>query len=262
MKIAHLSDLHFGRIVVPGIVDHLIQDIHQMKVALVAVSGDLTQRAYDTQFRQARAMLEEFLPPVIVVPGNHDVYPWWRPASRLFRPLHRYQKHFGAGFPVEFKSAELVVLGINSAHGKTIKGGRITSAVNSRVDGFFRDVPDGTFKVLMLHHHLRKLSGLSPHDVARGGESLLDTACQTGVNLILCGHMHISHVESLPCRCGGMIPVASAGTATSDRGRRSNKKRNFYNLIDIQAGSFEVQERAYSLENSSFFTERRTFFER
>ena len=42
--------------------------------------------------------------------------PGGAPALRLLRPLHRYQKHFGSDFSVEFRSDELAVLGINSAH--------------------------------------------------------------------------------------------------------------------------------------------------
>ncbi|MGA0256011.1 MAG: metallophosphoesterase [Rhodothermales bacterium] len=57
-RIAHISDIHFGRIAHPGIVDSLVDDINAAGVDLVVVSGDLTQRAFGHQFRAARRMLK------------------------------------------------------------------------------------------------------------------------------------------------------------------------------------------------------------
>ncbi|WP_375211078.1 metallophosphoesterase, partial [Hyphococcus sp.] len=49
VKIAHLSDLHFGRDR-PELLDPLIRALNDAQPDLVAVSGDLTQRARDHQF--------------------------------------------------------------------------------------------------------------------------------------------------------------------------------------------------------------------
>src|SRR5690606_13371248 len=95
-KLAHVSDIHFGRIAHPGIVDALVEEVNACGVDLVVVSGDLTQRARTMQFQAAAAMLEAFNPPTLVVPGNHDVYAWWYPVSRWFNPLHRYKQHITA----------------------------------------------------------------------------------------------------------------------------------------------------------------------
>ena len=51
--IVHLSDIHFGR-VDPRLVAPLIRTVETVAPDLVAVSGDLTQRARRSQFRQAR----------------------------------------------------------------------------------------------------------------------------------------------------------------------------------------------------------------
>ncbi|MDG1755160.1 MAG: metallophosphoesterase, partial [Rhodothermales bacterium] len=61
-RIAHISDIHFGRIAYANdaqidIVQALIDDINAASVDLVVVSGDLTQRAFGHQFRAARRML-------------------------------------------------------------------------------------------------------------------------------------------------------------------------------------------------------------
>ena len=54
--IAHLSDLHFGR-VDSDMLDPLRASLEALRPDLVVVSGDLTQRAKLEQFQAARAFL-------------------------------------------------------------------------------------------------------------------------------------------------------------------------------------------------------------
>src|SRR6202011_335916 len=67
--IAHISDLHFGR-VNAAILPALTAAITAAKPDLVAVSGELTQRARATEFSAARQFLDTLPKPQIVVPGN------------------------------------------------------------------------------------------------------------------------------------------------------------------------------------------------
>ena len=261
MRIAHVSDIHFGRIAHPGIVEDLVKDINNAGVDLVAISGDLTQRALHGQFQQCQQMLGKFLSPLMVVPGNHDVFSWLRPIARVKRPLSRYKKYFGNELTSSFEKNGVAVLGVNSAHGKTIKGGRITPEVSQEIVSFF-DTKSDRFKILVLHHHLKALPALKPHDTVQDAERHFNLIVRSGVNLVLCGHMHISHVESLDREVGYPCVIASAGTATSDRGRRSNRKKNYYNLIDISSNNFVIQEKGYSTKDRVFNTEKTNTFER
>jgi 3',5'-cyclic AMP phosphodiesterase CpdA len=70
--LVHLSDIHFGR-VNPSLLAPLVKTINEIEPDLVAVSGDLTQRARSHQFREARAFLDSLPQPQIIVPGNHDI---------------------------------------------------------------------------------------------------------------------------------------------------------------------------------------------
>ncbi|HET9787793.1 MAG TPA: metallophosphoesterase family protein, partial [Pyrinomonadaceae bacterium] len=89
--IVHLSDIHFGR-TDQSVVKPLISFVNEIKPDLVAVSGDLTQRARSWQFQEARAFLDSLPKPQIVVPGNHDV-PLYNVFSRFLSPLDKYRRY-------------------------------------------------------------------------------------------------------------------------------------------------------------------------
>ena len=89
--IVHLSDIHFGR-VDGAIIEPLIRIVDELKPDVVAVSGDLTQRARSRQFIEARAFLDKLPKPQIVVPGNHDI-PLHNVLTRFLQPLDKYRQY-------------------------------------------------------------------------------------------------------------------------------------------------------------------------
>lgn len=263
MTIAHLSDLHFGTIAHDEIVDVLVREVNQEDVDLVAVSGDLTQRARRREFEAAVDMLRQFVAPTLVVPGNHDVYPWWNPIARLTRPMERYRDHITDDLAPRFERDGVAVLGVNTAHGRTIKGGHVGEQTLDVIRAYFQQREEAVFKVLVLHHHLTKLHALGRHDVARRAQHALDVASEVGVDLILCGHLHISHIEPVEIvPTEHRIVVVSAGTATSSRGRRSNRETNFYNLIHVEPQGVSVEERRYRPDERCFHADSVTRFDR
>ena len=252
-RIAHISDIHFGRIAHPGIVDALVADINAAEVDLVVASGDLTQRAFGHQFRAARRMLDAFDAPVLVVPGNHDVFPWWRLVSRLCDPLRRFRKLISADLAPHWSNDDVAVQGINSAFGWTIQGGRITEVELGQIRDGYSGGDSGRTRVLVVHHHLAELIELGEHDMAKGAEAALETAESAGVDLILCGHLHISHVAPIARASGHHVVVATAGTCTSNRGRGVDRSANQFNLIEIgTGGGIRIEERRFYRETGHF----------
>src|SRR5919112_3894904 len=110
-RIVHLSDLHFGR-VNPALIDPLTKLIHELQPHLVAVSGDLTQRARSYQFQQARAFLDTLPKPQIVVPGNHDI-PLHNVFARFLEPLTKYKRYITEDLQPAYANEEVVVIGVN-----------------------------------------------------------------------------------------------------------------------------------------------------
>ena len=265
-RIAHLSDLHFGKISAPGVVDALVEGVNDSGADLVAVSGDLTQRARPSEFGAASSMIRALAPPVLVVPGNHDVYPWWRPLRRLGTPFERYQRFIGHDVAPTFQTDGVAVLGLNSAYSFTIKGGRINAPGLRSISAFFGGVERSAFKVVVVHHPLSRMAVLRSHDVARKAVDALKRVAEAGGDLILCGHLHISHIEPLEIlpgiRRSGKIVMVGAGTSTSSRGRRQHRATNFYNLIEVTPDAFTIEERRYIPREGLFVSDGTTRFER
>ncbi|HEX9952665.1 MAG TPA: metallophosphoesterase [Rubricoccaceae bacterium] len=267
--VAHLSDIHFGKIAHPGIVAALVDEVNAADVGVVAVSGDLTQRARRREFADARAMLDSFRPPVVVVPGNHDVRAWWHnPLDRVWRSTTRFRQTITPVRVPAVESGGVLVVGINSAHGLTVKGGRIRPEALAAMERRFAAAAPDTFRILVVHHHLVRLAALGDHDVARGARRALAVAHRARVDLVLCGHLHRSHVESIEVAPrsasdpGHRIVIASAGTATSSRGRAENAGTNFYNWVTVGEESFSVAERQFDPEAGVFTEARATTFVR
>jgi 3',5'-cyclic AMP phosphodiesterase CpdA len=262
MRIAHLSDLHFGRIADAAIVDALQRDVNAAGPDVVCISGDLTMRARRREFKQAQGLLAGLEAPVLVVPGNHDVYGWKYAPIRLTNPLRRYRRMVTPDLEPTFESEGLAVLGLNTAYGHSFKGGRITPRHLVQIRRFFGQEPGGRqFRVLVIHHHLKRLRQIGRHDVARRARRALRLLSKCEVDVVLCGHLHVSHVEPLMVD-GRRLVIASAGTVTSSRWRGPVGETNFFNLIDVFEDRFTIEERAYTAESGAFVPGRVFQFQR
>ena len=123
--IAHISDLHFGRVdcaTLPA----LTAAITKAKPDVVAVSGDLTQRARSREFAAARRFLDTLPTPQIIVPGNHDI-PLYNVFKRWLSPLRNYRRYISDDLAPFYADEEIAILGINTARSLTFKNGRINA---------------------------------------------------------------------------------------------------------------------------------------
>jgi 3',5'-cyclic AMP phosphodiesterase CpdA len=126
-------------------------------------------------------------------------------------------------------------------------------------------VDDSRFKVLVVHHQLHPtaIGPISPHPVARYAQKTLDEAADVGVDLVLCGHLHVSAIKPLSIIPGEhRIVIASAGTATSNRYRKPTGPVNFYNVVSVEPDTFSVEERRYVSDEEQFVRDGVTRFER
>jgi 3',5'-cyclic AMP phosphodiesterase CpdA len=242
--IAHISDLHFGK-EDPPVAEALLAELGARAPRLVAVSGDLTQRARAREFRAARAFLDGLPGAVLVVPGNHDV-PLWDVVSRFARPLHNYRRHLTPELAPFFHQEDLAVMGVNTARSWTFKNGRISWAQIEQIRARFAPLPERVFKVLVTHHPFIPSPGDPDPPVVGRGFHALQAAEAAGVDLLLAGHLHLGFsgdVRAHHLSIRRSMLVAQAGTAIS---LRTRDEPNTYNWITFEAPHLTIEVRGWA----------------
>ncbi len=247
--IVHLSDLHFGR-VNPALVDPLIRTVREVGPDLVAISGDLTQRARSHQFKQARSFLDALPKPQIVVPGNHDV-PLHNIFARFFEPLTKYKRYITDDLQPVYQDEEMVIVGVNTARSFVFKGGRINESQVSRLRDKFCSFGSEVVKVLVTHHPFDLPEGHDERHLVGRAKMAMTGLAECGADLFLAGHLHISHTgHTKRYKIHGYSAlVVQAGTATSTRERG---EANSFNLLRLAFPTITVERVTWNPVTSSF----------
>jgi 3',5'-cyclic AMP phosphodiesterase CpdA len=247
--VVHLSDLHFGR-VNPAILAPLLKFIGEVKPDVVAISGDLTQRARTTEFLAAREFLAAIPFRQIVVPGNHDV-PLHNLFSRFTRKLDRYSRYITGDLQPSYTDSEIVVAGVNTARAWTWKDGRINRSQLAKLRGLLQAAPSLATKIVVTHHPFDLPAGASGRVVGRS-RLAIKTLAECGVDLLLAGHFHIADTGQTAKRYkmpGYSAIIVSSGTSTSTRGRG---QPNSLNVIRIEAPRIMIERRVWRPDGTAF----------
>lgn len=249
--IAHLSDLHFGA-ATPRIVEALIECLAALDPHVVAVSGDLTQRARRSQFRRARAFLDALPGSQVVVPGNHDV-PLYNVLTRFLDPLRGFRHHITTEPYPNFRDAEVAVVGANTTRSFTLKDGGLRPQDVRHLSALLDDVPPEAVRVVVCHHPFDAPAGRGGRWTAPAPDAAaVNTLVARGADIFLTGHLHLTYVGHTAVRYripGRSAIVVEAGTATSVRGRG---EVNSFNLLQIDGGTVCVQRLEWEARTSRF----------
>jgi 3',5'-cyclic AMP phosphodiesterase CpdA len=270
LRILHLSDLHFGRPAVPAQIAAVEAHVERERYGVVAVSGDLTQRARSGEFQRAAVFLRDAgrASKTIVVPGNHDVA-WWKAPLGLGRDDALYDSYR------EFVSPELepvlrvpeapgapgtgaTFVGVNTSQGvlpQTLTWnvrdisiiGHVRRAQIDRAAAEFDRSPATDLRVIVMHHNPVK-GELSQRHGLKDTPKVLGAFAEIGVRLILCGHDHQEAVHAVGETRKGTV-VSTAGTVSSrSRGGRPSSA----NVITVSADAIEVTTLVWSPEARDF----------
>jgi 3',5'-cyclic AMP phosphodiesterase CpdA len=271
-RLAHLSDLHFGR-VDPAAVEGLARSLEDARPDLVVVSGDFTQSARTEEFRAARAFLDRLPAPTFAVPGNHDL-PQWDPVERLVRPYDRYRRFIGPELEPVWSDAELGLVGVKSPrrlpHNLNRAAGRVGERQLEHVLTRLDAMPPELVRIVVVHHPLLlpevpPRRPLPAHAFTRGAGRALSAFARHRVRLVLSGHLHLSYsrrhepisegpptvalpeagavevkAPMLPTPSGPLIVQAATATST-----RLRDEPNAYNLITIDGDRIAVEVHAW-----------------
>ena len=186
-RLLHVSDLHFGGRGAPEIEGRLEALIERTRPELVVASGDLTHRGRPEQHTAAAEFLRSLGPPVLAIPGNHDI-PYTFPA-RFTRTFAEFERHWETTEPL-FRSPRLYVIGLNSVRAWRHQSGGIRDEQLSRARGLLTQAPEGALRVVALHHHLIGAPWRSRKKPVSRRSHVLTALVDSGAELILAGHIH------------------------------------------------------------------------
>jgi 3',5'-cyclic AMP phosphodiesterase CpdA len=245
-RLIHLSDLHFGAHEDASTEVAVRSFVEQVGPELVVATGDLTHRGRPDQHERAARFLRGLGPPVLAVPGNHDI-PYTFP-GRLTHPWREFERLWETTEPV-FRSAGLAVVGLNSVLPWRHQSGGLADDAIARAAGRLADTPAGALRVVCLHHHLTGAPWRSrKRPVARRGR-VIEALAGTGAELILSGHIHQAAVNErrefevgLPA--ARSVALAIAPGLGRPRPHRSGEARGL-NLIEADERELRIETLVY-----------------
>ena len=258
-RIAHLSDLHFGR-TDPAQLDALARMLARDGTEHVIVTGDLTQEGRKREFEAAGRWLRALPMRVTAIPGNHDA-----PVRNLYRrfkePWERYERFTGLeAEPIEVHDG-YVFAGANSARrvrpGLDWSTGALTRRQVRRVATAFRAHPDAV-KMVGFHHPVRAIetAARAGRAVVSGADQAVDALADAKVDVVMTGHVHLARVSLVTDRNWTFV-MSQAGTAVSTRLRGEAAS---YNVLQVGGDALGVEVHRWSGEG--FAVERSVRYER
>jgi 3',5'-cyclic AMP phosphodiesterase CpdA len=191
-RLLHVSDLHVGTHEERDAERALARLVERLEPQLVVASGDLTHRGRRQQLERAAELLRSLGPPVLAVPGNHDLpYTW----TRFVRPWAEFERVWETTEPTA-SLPDLHVVGLNSARPFRHQGGALSDAQLERAAERVGAAVPGALRVAVLHHHLigAPWRAARKRPVSRRNR-VLRALVDAGADLILAGHIHQAAVS-------------------------------------------------------------------
>lgn len=259
IRIAHLSDLHFGR-TDQAQLDSLARTLKGDGTEHVIVTGDLTQEGRKREFAAAGAWMRALPMRVTAIPGNHDA-----PVRNLYRrfkdPWERYERFTGLEAEPIVTGEGYVFAGANSARrvrpGLDWSTGALTKRQVRRVARAFAEYPNAV-KMVGFHHPVRAIESAARagRAVVSGADHVVDRLADAHVDVMMTGHVHLARVSTVTDR-GWTFVMSQAGTAVSTRLRGEPAS---YNVLTVGGDALTVEVQRWG--EDSFVTERTARYER
>jgi 3',5'-cyclic AMP phosphodiesterase CpdA len=191
-RLLHVSDLHAGTHEERDAEQGLARLVGRLEPQIVVASGDLAHRGRRQQVERAAGLLRSLGPPVLAVPGNHDL-PYT--LARFTRPWTEFERVWGTTEPTA-SSPDFHVVGLNSARPFRHQGGALSTAQLERAAKRLGAASPGALRVAVLHHHLigAPWRAARKRPVSRRNH-VLRALVDAGADLILAGHIHQAAVS-------------------------------------------------------------------
>ena len=277
MRVAHCSDLHLlsldgarlldfankrwigglnllsnrGRHYHAEVFEAMVADFNRSAIDHIIVTGDVTNLAFEEEFRFARRFFDAIeLGPehVTVLPGNHDAY--------VARGAHYFAEHFDAysrpdetwgwshgdpevdegpqsRWPVVRVRGPLAVLALSTSLATPwfTAWGRVGGTQLSRLRSALLDPRlEGTFRVVAIHHPPAGPRAASLIRGLRDRSAFAEVLAEAGAELVIHGHEHIDMTEEIAGPAGG-IQVRGIQSGTYEAGKLARRAR--YRIYEV-----------------------------
>jgi 3',5'-cyclic AMP phosphodiesterase CpdA len=251
-KIVHISDLHFGT-ENSKIVNHLIDDINEIKPDVIVVSGDLTQRAKTKEYSKAKIFLKNLDYHTVVIPGNHDI-PLYNIWGRIVHPFKKFETYFDH-IDRYYSDDILEIIGLNSVRNLRWKSGKLSSEQLEIGAAEVKKSGKNIIRILVIHHNLFHISSRRDAVKLFKTKRLHHWLMQNNIDIILFGHDHKSMVQPILFDDDKIFDfiLIQAGTATSNRTRGFP---NSYNVIEISDDDCKIKIREYKNQKFEIISEQ------
>jgi 3',5'-cyclic-AMP phosphodiesterase len=234
LRLAQISDIHCGEPSFDaGVMGSIVEHVNRMQPDAVLVVGDLTAKGYQWEFEEAADWLEQFEPPTLVIPGNHDYrnvgYIHFR---RFFgQGFHRYRDGFDPVRAERLQATGFTVVGVDSAEPDVNEGNLGLEQYPWIREQF--DEPDDV-KIFAIHHHLVSIPGTGrERNIITDAGDVLAELTRLDVDVIVSGHKHVPFFWNL----NGVL-LSYSGTATTMRVRGLTPPS--WNEIVVDASTVKV----------------------
>ena len=259
----HCSDLHFGHPAVPEQYEAIEAIIESQKFDVVAISGDVSQRARAGEFQRARVFIKRAElagSQTIIVPGNHDVT-WWHAPLGFGDPeamYGKYRQYINPDIEPVLRIAGATFVGLNTSHGvirETLTWnmrdlsiiGHLHRHQIERARSDFEASRADDARIVVMHHNPVK-GELSQRHGLKHTKAILGAFAEMHVDLVLCGHDHQEAVHYIEHTRRGTI-ISPAGTISNrSRGGRPSS----VNSIRITPAEIEVSTMLWSEKEANF----------
>lgn len=295
MRIGHISDLHILELDKPRplqflnkrmvgglnlllnrsnahsteVVQRALEHLDSLDVDHIAISGDLTNLALDSEFAAAEKIVSSIpdaADRVSVVPGNHDYY---TPGAVRER---RFEKHFANflqsdlpqyqgddGYPFCHLRGDVAIIGMNSgiATPWLFATGRVGDEELEQTRLLLQDPEvEKRFKLVLIHHPLLPDDHHSMQFNRRllNSEEVLRTLRTLDVDLVLHGHNHYFSVFRLP-KLGtpGTTFICEAGSTSVQAIGDDPAMAGKFNIYTIEDGKLqEVETHLFESHEAGF----------
>jgi len=246
-RVLHLSDLHFGAGDDDAITRGAPVLIERFAPELVIASGDLSHRGQEHQLASASTFLRSLGPPILAVPGNHDI-PYTFPA-RFTRSFREFERQWESTEPT-YSSPTLHVVGLNSVRPWRHQSGGVRAGQLQRVQERLREAQPEAFQIVVLHHHLIGAPWRSRKKPVARRNHVLASLVAAGADLILAGHIHqaaVSERHEFEITRGGErgVVVSIAPGLGQPRPQRQGEARGLH-VYEIADDRLAVQTYVWS----------------